>query len=104
MLGSVGAPSAPRRGTHLLGWLAAAGAAAATGLLYGWSAYSLDPLVLPLLLLAGAALALGAWRLEWGVALLLVLTPFAENAELSDPASAKLRILLIAWATLIVAI
>ena len=104
MLGSIGAPSAPRRGTHLLGWLAAAGAAAAAGLLYGWSAYSLDPLVLPLLLLASAAVALGAWRLEWGVALLLVLTPFAENAELSDPASAKLRILLIAWAALLVAI
>ncbi len=89
MLGSVGAPFAPRRRAHVLGWLAAAGAAAAAGLLYGWSAYALDPLVLPLLLLAGAAIALGAWRLEWGVALLLVLTPFAENAELSDPAERK---------------
>ena len=87
MLGPAGTPMAPRRASQLAGWAAAAAAAALCGLAYGWSAYSLDPLVLPLVLLAGAAIALGAWRLEWGLALLLVLTPFAENAELSDPAA-----------------
>ena len=103
MLGSA-APSAPRRRAQAAAGLAAAGTATIAGLVYGWSAYALDPLVLPVLLLAAAAMALGAWRLEWGIALLLVLTPFAENAELSDPGSARLRILLIAWAALLVAI
>ena len=104
MLGPAGTPMAPRRAAQLAGWAAAAAAAALCGLAYGWSAYSLDPLVLPLVLLAGGAVALGAWRLEWGIALLLVLTPFAENAELSDPGSARLRILLIGWAALLVGI
>jgi len=104
MLFSAGSPAVPRRTARAVGWAAAGAAAAVCGLVYGWSAYSLDPLVLPVLLLAGSAVALGAWRLEWGIALLLMLTPFAENAELSDPSSARLRILLIGWATLLVAI
>src|SRR5215210_608232 len=104
MLGPGASAAAPVRRVRLAGWAAAATAAAAIGLAYGWSAYTLDPLVLPVLLLGAAAVGLGAWRLEWGIALLLVLTPFTENAELSDPASAPLRILLIAWAALLVVI
>lgn len=100
----MGAVTIQRRGLAALGLLAVLVAAGVMGAAYGWSAYMLDPALLPVLVLAGGALALGAWRLEWGIALLLLLTPFAENAELSDPGSARLRLALIFWAALLVAV
>ena len=79
-------------------------AAAASGAAYAWTAYSLDPAVPLVLLAASAALALGLMRVEWGVALLLFLTPFAENSELSELSDARLRLALIVWAAVLVAV
>jgi putative inorganic carbon (HCO3(-)) transporter len=91
----VGDAAWPRRSA----WAAAlAAAAAAAGVAYAWSAYTLNPAVLPVVLVAGLALALGLWRLECGLALLLFVTPFAENAQISDPGHAKLRLALVLWA------
>jgi putative inorganic carbon (HCO3(-)) transporter len=85
-------------------WPLVAAAAAAAGGAYAWSAYAVSPAALPLALLAAGALALGIWRLEWGLALLLFVTPFSENAELSDPGAARLRLALIGWAAVLVAV
>jgi putative inorganic carbon (HCO3(-)) transporter len=76
--------------------------AAATGAVYAWSAYALSPAALPALLLGGCAVALGLWRLEWGLALILFLTPFSENAQISNPGAAKLRLALVLWAMALV--
>jgi putative inorganic carbon (HCO3(-)) transporter len=80
-----------------------AAVAAATGAIYAWSAYAIDPLVLPILIAAGCAIVVGLWRLEWGLGLMLFLTPFSENASISDPAAAPLRLAVILWAMLLVA-
>jgi putative inorganic carbon (HCO3(-)) transporter len=78
--------------------LAGAALAIGAGAAYAVTAYKLSPAVLPLAAAAVAALAVGLWRLELGIALLLLLTPFAENAPISQPGAAKLRLALIAWA------
>lgn len=74
------------------------------GCVYALSAYALDPAALPLALLASVAIAVGIWRLEYGLALLVLLAPFTENAPISDPAGAKLRIALVLWAVVLVAV
>ena len=84
--------------------LAASLTAAALGATYAVSAYVAEPAVVPILLLATAAAAVGVWRLEIGIALLVVATPFAENAAIDDPARAKLRVALVLWAILLVAV
>lgn len=71
--------------------------------LYALSAYAVDPAALPLAMLAALAVGLGLWRLEYGIGLLVVCVPFTENAPISDPAGAKLRIALIMWAVVLVA-
>jgi putative inorganic carbon (HCO3(-)) transporter len=81
-----------------------AGIAAATGALYALSAYAVSPAVLPLVLAAVLAVGIGLWRLEWGLALMLFLTPFSENASLSDPAAARLRLALVLWAMALVCV
>ena len=65
------------------------------GATYALTAYTVDASVLPIAAAAFAALALGLWRLEYGLALLILLTPFAENAPISEPGQAKLRLALI---------
>jgi putative inorganic carbon (HCO3(-)) transporter len=85
------------------GTLIAAGAAAA-GAASAWTAYRFGPAAFPLAIAAGAAVMLGLWRIELGLALLLFLTPFSENADLSNPGQAKLRLALIGWACLLVLI
>jgi putative inorganic carbon (HCO3(-)) transporter len=76
--------------------------AAATGALYAWTAYALNPFVLPVLIGAVCAVLVGLWRLEWGLGLMLLLTPFSENASISVPAAAPLRLALILWAMALV--
>src|SRR4051794_39265647 len=76
--------------------------ATATGAIYAWSAYALSPALLPVLIAAGCAVALGLWRLEWGLALILFLTPFSENAAISDLGAAKLGGALVLWAIALV--
>lgn len=74
-----------------------AAAAVAMGAGYAVSAYALDPRVLPLAAVALASVLLGLWRLEFGLALLLLLTPLAENAPIAEPAQAPLRVALSVW-------
>jgi len=78
-------------------------ACSGVGALYAVTAYRLDPAVVPAAAAALIAVGLGLWRLEIGLAIIVVVTPFAENAPISDPNGAKLRIALIAWAALLVA-
>ncbi len=86
-------PAGPPLGTAL----AVSALAALLGLAYAVSAYAIGPAVLPVAVLAIAAALLGVFRLEYGVALLVVLTPFAENAAVSDPAAAPMRVGLSLW-------
>jgi putative inorganic carbon (HCO3(-)) transporter len=79
-----------------------AGIAAATGALYALTAYTMSPALLPVLLGAVLAIGIGLWRLEWGLALFLFLVPFSENAPLSDPGAARLRLALVLWAMALV--
>jgi putative inorganic carbon (hco3(-)) transporter len=88
----------------VLGTLALAAGALGFGALYALSAYELDPSVLPIALAAAAAIAVGLWRLDYGIALLVVVAPFSENAPISDPAGAKLRMALVLWAIVLVAV
>jgi nucleotide-binding universal stress UspA family protein len=83
----------------------AAAAAAVAGAVYALGSYRLDdPTVLPIAAAGLVAVALGLWRLEYGLALLIVLTPFAENAPIAEPGEARLRVALVAWAMVLVAI
>ncbi|MGZ4276231.1 MAG: O-antigen ligase family protein [Solirubrobacteraceae bacterium] len=81
---------------------ATAAAAIAGGAVYALSAYELAPDVLPVAALALAAVAIAIWRLELGIALLIMATPFAENAPISQPGQAKLRVALVLLAMLLV--
>lgn len=84
---------------------AAVAAAAVTGAVYALASYRLDdPTVLPVAAAGLVAVALGLWRLEYGLALLIVLTPFAENAPIAEPGNARLRLALVAWAMVLVGI
>ncbi|HEU4449422.1 MAG TPA: O-antigen ligase family protein [Gaiellaceae bacterium] len=83
----------------------AAAAGAAAGAAYAIGSYRLDDVTLLPIAAAGlVAVAVGLWRLEYGLALLIVLTPFAENAPISEPGNARLRVALAAWALALVAI
>jgi O-antigen ligase len=85
--------------------LMAVALAAASGALYALVSNRLDDArILPIIAAALVALALGVWRLEYGVALLILATPFAENAPISQPGEAKIRVALILWAVALVAI
>jgi O-antigen ligase len=80
-------------------------AVAAAGAAYAFGSYRLDdPTILPIAAGGLVAVTLGLWRLEYGLALLIVLTPFAENAPIAEPGSARLRIALVAWAMMLVLI
>jgi O-antigen ligase len=82
---------------------AAIAAAAAAGAAYAIGSYRLDdPTILPIAAAGLVAVALGLWRLEYGLALLIVLTPFAENAPIAEPEHARLRVALVAWAMALV--
>lgn len=72
-------------------------AAAGIGVAYALAAYWLGAAVMPLSLVAIGAVALGIWRLEWGLALFLIALPFAENIETANPEEAPLRSALILW-------
>ncbi|HXV58919.1 MAG TPA: O-antigen ligase family protein [Gaiellaceae bacterium] len=85
--------------------LAGVVAAALAGAVYAVGSYRLDdPTILPLAAAGLVAVALGLWRLEWGLALLVVLTPFAENAPIAEPENARLRLALVLWAMLLVGV
>jgi putative inorganic carbon (HCO3(-)) transporter len=91
----------------LQGWAyvaAACALAAVVGVGYALGAYRVDPALPPLVLGVAVALTLGVWRLEYGLSLLIVVTPFAENVPITDVAHAKLRVALVAWAAILVAI
>ena len=98
--------SFPASRTQTFAWLALAGLAlAAAGAAYAFGSYRLDdPTILPIAAGGLVAVTLGLWRLEYGLALLIVLTPFAENAPIAEPGSARLRIALVAWAMVLVLI
>ncbi|MEA2421861.1 MAG: hypothetical protein QOF55_960, partial [Thermoleophilaceae bacterium] len=100
MRGALLGPARPAR--RIATSTSALAAAAACGAAYAWSAYALDPIALPIAVAGAAAVMIGLWRLEWGLALLLLLTPVSENTELSDPGHAKLRFALIGWTGLLV--
>ena len=98
-------PAAPQ--WSVAGGLAAlaVAAAGAAGAAYAFGSYRLDdPTVLPIAAAGLVAVALGLWRLEYGLALLIVLTPFAENAPIAEPGNARLRVALVAWAMVLVLI
>jgi O-antigen ligase len=83
----------------------AALAAAGAGAVYALGSYRLDDAtVLPIAAAGLVAVAVGLWRLEYGLALLIVLTPFAENAPIAEPANARLRVALAVWALALVGI
>ena len=98
-------PAAPQWSVAgVLGALAIA-AAAVAGAVYAVGSYRLDdPTILPIAAAGIIAVALGLWRLEYGLALLIVLTPLAENAPIAEPGSARLRVALGAWAIVLVLI
>src|SRR5512145_1106844 len=105
MLGGSARPALPQ--WSVAGALAAGAVAAAavTGAVYALGSYRLDdPTVLPIAAAGLVAVALGLWRLEYGLALLIVLTPFAENAPIAEPGNARLRVALVAWAMVLVLI
>jgi O-antigen ligase len=80
-------------------------AAAAAGAAYAFGSYRLDdPTVLPIVAAGLVAVTIGLWRLEYGLALLIVLTPFAENAPIAEPGNARLRVALVGWAMVLVLI
>lgn len=87
--------------TVTLGVLAAG---AGLGAAYALSAYAIGPGALPIVAIATAALALGIWRLEYGIALLILVTPFVENAAIADPGAAPLRVALSAWLVVLVVV
>lgn len=78
--------------------------AAGFGALYAVSAYIASPALLPVVGLGLVAIVLGLWRLEYGLALLIVVTPFAENASIAEPSQAPMRLALVLWALVLVAI
>ena len=81
----------------------AVAAAGAAGAAYAVGSYRLDdPTILPIAAAGLVAVTLGLWRLEYGLALLIVLTPFAENAPIAEPGHARLRVALVAWAMVLV--
>ena len=81
----------------------AVAAAGAAGAAYAVGSYRLDdPSILPVAAAGLFAVTLGLWRLEYGLALLIVLTPFAENAPIAEPGHARLRVALVAWAMVLV--
>jgi O-antigen ligase len=83
----------------------AALAATAAGVVYAFGSYRLDDVtVLPIAAAGLVAVAVGLWRLEYGLALLIVLTPFAENAPIAEPEHARLRVALAVWALALVGI
>ncbi|HSK15638.1 MAG TPA: O-antigen ligase family protein [Gaiellaceae bacterium] len=98
------APAAgPRRSLSLLVAVAGAAAVAVAGGAYAIGSYRLDdPTILPIVAAGLAAVTLGLWRLEYGLALLIVLTPLAENAPIAEPENARLRVALVAWAMVLV--
>src|SRR5215212_1228553 len=71
-------------------------AAALVGIGYALGAYRLDPGLPPLVAAGAVALGLGLWRLEYGLALLIIVTPFAENVPITQVGDAKIRVALIA--------
>ncbi|MGH3022803.1 MAG: O-antigen ligase family protein [Gaiellaceae bacterium] len=80
-------------------------AAALAGAVYALGSYRLDDAaVLPIAAAGLVAVAVGLWRLEYGLALLIVLTPFAENAPIAEPENARLRVALAVWAVALVTI
>jgi O-antigen ligase len=84
--------------------LAVALTASAIGVAYAASAYRFGPW-LPLgACVAAGALVAALWRLEWGMALLVFLTPFSENESISQPTAAPLRLSLILLAAVLVAV
>jgi O-antigen ligase len=83
----------------------AALAAGVAGAAYAVGSYRLDDATLLPIAAAGlVAVAVGLWRLEYGLALLIVLTPLAENAPIAEPENARLRVALAAWALALVGI
>ncbi len=96
-------PAAPQWSVAGALAVVALAAAAAAGAAYAFGSYRLDdPTILPIVAAGLFAVALGLWRLEYGLALLIVLTPFAENAPIAEPGNARLRVALVAWALLLV--
>jgi putative inorganic carbon (hco3(-)) transporter len=85
--------------------VASAAGASAVGALYAVASHRLDDAtILPIVGAGLAAVALGLWRVQYGLALLVVLTPFAENAPISQPGEARLRVALVLWAVVLVVI
>lgn len=92
------APGSPWRRPGSVGAIgAAAGLAGLAGAFYSYIAYAVDPRTVPLAMVALASVALGLWRAQYGVALLVLAFPLTENAPISDPGAARLRIALILW-------
>lgn len=84
---------------------ACAAVAAAAGGLYALGSYTFDePRLLPIAGATLVAIGVGLWRLEYGLAVLVLATPFAENAPISQPGEAKLRVALTLWAVVLTAI
>jgi O-antigen ligase len=84
--------------------LGLAALAAAAGAAYPLAAYEIEPSVLPIVAAGTVALVIGLWRLEYGVALLVIVTPFAENVSITQPGEARIRAALVAWAVLLVGV
>ncbi len=78
--------------------------AASLGGAYALTAYSFGAAVLPLSAVAVAALSIGIWRLEWGLAIFLFALPFAENIETARPEEAPLRSALVLWLAALAAV
>jgi putative inorganic carbon (hco3(-)) transporter len=79
-------------------------AAALIGIGYALGAYRVDPALPPLLVGGAIAVGLGLWRLEYGLAVLILVTPFAENVPITEVGEAKLRAALVGWAAVLVVI
>jgi putative inorganic carbon (HCO3(-)) transporter len=79
-------------------------AAAVLGLLYALGAYRVDAVLPPLLVGGAIAVGLGVWRLEYGLAMLILVAPFTENAGITDVGEARLRVALVGWAAALVVI
>ncbi len=77
--------------------LVALAAAISLAVSYALTAYLLTPFALPAAVGTVMIVGAGLWRLEFGLAVLIALTPFAENASISTPGSAPLRIVLVFW-------
>ena len=84
-------------------WLGAA-LGGGVAIAYALLAYEVGPAAFPVAVIAAGAVLLGLFRIEYGIALLILLTPIAENAPINDPAGAPLRVALSLWLVILIAI